>query len=396
MRHNIKQELAKSMDPLHFSQDTKDAMVDILLKQAIAQNSKRKHPGIQRLSLVAAAAALLLVTLTGAAVFTRWSKTIQNTYKPSEQIKSQAEKTGLSVMLKETKETGDSGEVLSVTDQGITVTAVQTIVDNYGAQLTFRVEGFDLPEGRLPHTWPTITIDGSHDFYGLQSGCFYDGLTTNAEGECVYASNGQPVKSDETGCLILDYVADDGSMEYTHHIRFQETDGWFLGKQITVTFHSFDFQSDEKAGMPVSQVEGNWELNWTLTGSDNHIFRTPNAKIDDSDTILLDATIGQLTLRTRYQLTQYWEGWDEMIELPQAVQGVRMKDGREYRCIPSTSGFENQEQMLYFIDSRFIDANMSNIILDPTEVEALMFHKGWETDSNGNPTIQTFYYLPIS
>lgn len=366
MRHNIRAELTESMDSLHFSKSQKDKMVQQL---AIAQTQTKHTYSFRRAGVVAAAAVMLVTMLTGAAVFTRWSKTAQNTYHPSEEIKTQAENSGLSVMLEETNGENSPNEVLSVTDSGITVTAVQTIVDNYGAQVIFRVDGFELPEGRLPHAWPVVTIDGSEHFGGSQSGWFYEGLTTNEEGETVYAATGLPVQYDETGCFILDYVADDGSMEYIYHINFEDTDGWFFGKEIVFTFHSFDFQSDEKAGMPIPQVEGNWELKWTLTGTDSSIKIAPNTNIGDSDVILLDAEIGQLSLRTRYQLKDYWEGWDELVDLPQAVRGVRTKDGSEYICIPSTAGFEDQEKMIYFIESRMFDA-----ILDLDQVKSLIFH----------------------
>ena len=188
---------------------------------------KHKHTSKKRLLLVALAAALALATMTGAAVFTRWSTTAQNQYKPSQEIKEQAEKSGLSVMLEETKGEENPKEVLSVTDQGITITAVQSIVDKYRAEITFRIEGFDLPEDEDPFVWPTVTIGGDLFFYGSQGGGFYDGTTRNENGERVYASTGEPVKSrdDEFQSVILDWVADDGSMEYTHYISFNETDG---------------------------------------------------------------------------------------------------------------------------------------------------------------------------
>ena len=336
------------------------------------------------------AATLIMGTMTAAAVYTRWSTTAQTRYNPSQEVKEQAQKSGLSVMLEETKGKENSDEVLSVTDQGITVTAVQTIVDNYHAEIIFRIDGFDLPEDKLPATWPTVTIDGDEHFGGSQSGWFFEGTTRNEEGKLVYASNGQPVQSDEDGNLILDYVADDGSLEYIYSISFEKTDGRYLGREIAFSFHSFDFQSDKPAGMPEPQVEGNWELKWTLTGTSDSISITPNVKIGDSDVILLDAEIGQKTIRARYQVDDYWEGWDELVELPQAVQGVRMKDGSENRCGASTSGFEDQENMIYFTESDIFDA-----ILDISQVESLMFHKGWELDANGKPTIQTFYYIPL-
>lgn len=356
------------------------------------QEKQARFSGRRKLLFVLAAA-LIMATLTAAAVFTRWSTTAQTRYNPSQGVKEQAEKSGLSVMLEKTKGTENPNEVLSVTDQGITITAVQSIVDNYRAEITFRIEGFDLPEDEDPFVWPTVTIDGDLFFYGSQSGGFYDGTTHDENGNWVYASTGEPVRSrdDEFQSVILDWVADDGSMEYTHYISFLETDGRYMGKEIVFTFNSIDIQGHGKAGPSIPQVEGNWELKWTLTGTSDSITITPNAKIGDSGVILLDAEIGQKTIRARYQVDDYWEGWDELVTLPQAVCGVRMKDGSEHICGGGTSGFEDQERMIYFTESDIFDA-----ILDISQVESLMFHKGWELDANGRPTIQTFYYIPVS
>ena len=384
---NLKSEMRQSMDALRFSEEEKEAMVYDLLEAA----EKTGRPSGKKFVVIALAACLVLTMLTGAAVYTRWSTTAQTSYNPSQDIKEQAEKSGLSVMLGETKGESDSGQVLSATDQGITITAVQSIVDNYQAQLTFRIEGFQLPEGKDPEVWPIVTIDGQQDFYVAQTGGCFDGTTRNKAGEWVYASNGQPVQfgDDEFQSAILDWVADDGSLEYTHYISFRETDGRYMGKEIAVTFHSIGVQSDKKVGMPEPQIEGNWELKWTLTGTGDNISTTLNEKIGDSDVILLDAEIGQLSLRTRYQLKDYWEGWDELVEFPQAVCGVRMKDGSEHRCMSTTTGFEDQEKMIYVVQSSMLDA-----ILDLSQVESLMFHKGWEKDAN-EKNIHTFYYIPV-
>lgn len=364
-----------------------------LIEEAEFGTFQKKHTGFsgKKKLLFLLAATLIMGTMTAAAVYTRWSTTAQTRYNPSQDVKEQAEKSGLSVMLEETKGKENSDEVLSVTDQGVTITAVQTIVDNYHAEIFFRIDGFDLPEDKLPATWPTVTIDGDEHFGGSQSGWFFEGTTRNEEGKLVYASNGQPVQSDEDGNLILDYVADDGSLEYIYSINFEKTDGRYLGREIAFSFHSFDFQSGKPAGMPEPQVEGNWELKWTLTGTSDSVTVMPNAKIGDSDVILLDAEIGQKTIRVRYQLKDYWEGWAEMEEFPQALWGVRMKDGSEHMCGGGTEGFESVENMIYFTEFDISDA-----ILDISQVESLMFRKGLELDANGKPTIQTFYYIPVS
>ncbi len=391
MKHNVKSEMRQSMDALHFSEEAKNAMVNQLLAQS-SQGQKSKFSG-RKMMTVMLAAALAVMMLTGAAVYTRWSKSAENRYKPTQQIKEQAEKSGLSMMLEETKGSENPNEVLSVTDQGITITAVQTIVDEYGAELTFRIEGFELPEDRAPAAWPIVTIDGDSYFYSSQSGEFFDGTTRNEEGKRVYASTGEPVRTrdDEFHSVILEYVADDGSLEFTHHISFNETDGRYFGKEIQVRFPYIGIQSTQKAGPDERLVEGDWTLRWTLTGTSDSITIAPNAKIGDSDVILLDAEIGQKTIRARYKVDDYWEGWDELVTLPQAVCGVRMKDGSQHFCGPTTSGFEDQENMIYFTES-----DMFDVILNPSEVESLVFHKGWEKDANGEPTIETFYYIPVS
>ena len=390
MKRNLKFEMKQSMDALHFSEEAKNAMVGHLLAQA-SQEQKPKFSGRKTMAILLAAA-LAVMMLTGAAVYTRWSHSAENRYKPTQQIKEQAEKSGLSVMLEETKGSENPNEVLSVTDQGITITAVQTIVDKYGAELTFRIEGFELPEDRAPAVWPTVTIDGDQFFYSAQGGAFYDGTTRNEDGEWVYVSSGEPVKSrnDEFHSVIFDYVADDGSLEYTHHISFNETDGRYFGKEMEVKF-SYVGVATEKTAPEERLVEGDWTLRWILTGTSDCITIAPNTKIGDSDVILLDAEIGQKTIRARYKVDDYWEGWNELVTLPQAVCGVRMKDGSQHFCYATTTGFEDQENMIYFTESNMFDA-----ILDVSQVDSLLFHKGWEKDADGKPTIETFYYIPVS
>jgi len=383
MKRNIKVEYVSSMDAIRFSQEEKSAMARDLMARMEETTMKNKTITGRKLVLIAAAAALLLMTLTGAAVFTRWSKSAQTRYNPSEDVKNQAADSGLSVMLEETKNEDNPDEVLSVTDQGITITAVQSIVDNYQAELTFRIEGFELPEDHTPGIWPSITIGGSEDFYTMQTGQFYHGTTWNEAGEWVYVSTGEPVRysEDEFQSAILDYVADDGSLEYTHYITFDEADGRWLDKEIVVTFHSINVQSNQKAGEDVPLVEGCWELKWTLTGTSDSITVTPNAKIGDSDVILLEAEIGQKTIRARYQVGKLWEGWDALVTLPQAVHGVRMKDGSEHYCGGGTGGFEDQANRIYF--TQF---DMSDAILDVSQVESLVFRA-----KNGE-----MVYIPIS
>lgn len=119
--------------------------------ETVSGNSESGKPktGHLKILLIAAMVSTMLL-LTGAGLYTRWSNTAQARYQPSEQIKDQAEKSGLSTVVSETQTAENTGEVLSVTDQGITISLVQTIVDNYRAELTFRIQGFELPRDGIP------------------------------------------------------------------------------------------------------------------------------------------------------------------------------------------------------------------------------------------------------
>jgi len=359
--------------------------------ETVSGNSESGKPktGHLKILLIAAMVSTMLL-LTGAGLYTRWSNTAQARYQPSEQIKDQAEKSGLSTVVSETQTAENTGEVLSVTDQGITISLVQTIVDNYRAELTFRIQGFQLPEGRDPAVWPVVTLDGEQlGFYTSASGSFFDGTIRNEQGKRVY-TDGTPVQKDADSSVILRYADSAGSLEFTEYISFNETDGRYFGKEIEVSFPYVGVQSLQKAGPDERVVEGNWTLKWTLTGTGDNISIAPNAEIGDTGVILLDAEIGQKTIRTRYQVPALWDGWDELVTLPQAIYGVRMKDGTQFLCVPGTSGFEDQEKMIYFVES-----NMFDTILDPSQVESLLFFKDWQRDAEGKPTVEEFYEIPV-
>ena len=339
MRHNIKAELTESMDSLHFSARDKERMI----RQLSARQAQPKAQfSVRRAVWIAAAAVMLVGMLTGAAAFTRWSQTAQTKYNPSQEVKEQAEQSGLSVMLND-----NSGEVLSVEDQDITITAVQTLVDEYGADITFRIEGFDIPEGRYPSVWPEITIDGTTNFYTYQGG---------------------------------DFLMDGEVFEYTHHITFQESAGKYFGKEIVVQFDSLDIQSEVPAGFPETAVDGNWELRWTFTGTEEAIHITPNMEIGDSGVTLLEAEIGQMTLRTVYQLESYWAGWETLKTFQPRLCAVRIQDGTEITCYASTEGYQDMDNLIFFVESSM------DGILDLSQVESLIFH----TDSG------EAVYIPIA
>lgn len=394
MTHNVKSELRRSMDAIHFSGDDKERMVALLMS---AEAPRQRRSG-KKLLLLALAATLVVGALTGAAVFTRWSRSAQTAYNPPQQVKEQAEKSGLSVMLEDKQKEVAPGEVLSATDQGITITAVQSIVDSYSARIIFRIEGFDLPEDRIPDIfWDSVTIDGDLHFASSFSGGFYDGLTRDKDGHWVYASNGQPVarRDDEFQSIISQWVAEDGSMEYEFRFNFLNPGESYFGKEFAVHFTGLGVQSEKKAEMGEQLVSGSWDLHWTLTGTDNSessVTITPNAEIGDSGLTLLEAEIGQKSIRAVYQSDHDWDGWKQLETLSPALEKVCMKDGSTISVAPTKENYKRwEEERICVVTYTTVDG-----ILDLSNLESLAYHKGWENDADGKPTIHLYDYIPIS
>ena len=397
MRHNIPKELNQAMDQLSFSPEAKQRMVkNLTLAQTPPVEQHRKSPALKRMLAVALVAAAALVTLTGAAAFTRWSHNAQKLYQPSQQLKEQAKDSGLSVMLddKSTQPSGqsDAKEVLSATDQGITVTAVQTIADKYGCELTFRVEGFQLPEGKYPMVWPTITADGDDHIYTSMSYTFFDGVTTDENGNKVYASSGKPVVM-ENGSYVPQYVAPDGSMEFTIWLKCKP-DKPLLGKEIQVHLDAFGQYGNDKSGMPEEMVEGSWDLHWTLTGADSDssaVTITPNAEIGDSGLTLLEAEINQKSIRAVYQSDHNWDGWERLESISPPLHKVIMNDGTSVLVAPTTEDYNRWEtEHICVVTYTTIDG-----ILDISKLESLAYHMDWEKDANGKPTARIYEQIPI-
>lgn len=394
MTHNVKSELRRSMDAIHFSGDDKERMVALLMS---AEAPRQRRSG-KKLLLLALAATLVVGALTGAAVFTRWSRSAQTAYNPPQQVKKQAEKSGLSVMLEDKQKEVAPGEVLSATDQGITITAVQTIADSYSARIIFCIEGFDLPEDRIPDIfWDSVTIDGDLHFASSFSGGFYDGLTRDKDGHWVYASNGQPVarRDDEFQSIISQWVAEDGSMEYEFRFNFLNPGESYFGKEFAVHFTGLGVQSEKKAEMGEQLVSGSWDLHWTLTGTDNSessVTITPNAEIGDSGLTLLEAEIGQKSIRAVYQSDHDWDGWKQLETLSPALEKVCMKDGSTISVAPTKENYKRwEEERICVVTYTTVDG-----ILDLSNLESLAYHKGWENDADGKPTIHLYDYIPIS
>lgn len=415
MRNDPFKRYVSAMEDLQFSADTKESMIQMLMNQT-AQPANKRRPGRRKLLLVALAAALALVTLTGGAVFTRWSKSMGTIYSAGEKEKQIAEKTGVSSML---ETNADDTDVISVTDQGVTITAVQTIADQNYARLVFRVDGFDLPDGETPD----VTIGSVRLAYGAVH-CvnylngFFDGTVRNEEGEQVYA-DGSPLQYNSDGSPLLNYVAGDGSLEFYTTLTIP-TPGAHIGNEVEVTIMSIGTTS--RPGL----VRGNWTLKWKLDGEKNILRSDPNAPIGDTGITLLKTEISPIAISVLLQVdgadlrtdkTELLNHADPMLSemLDQAANrfvGIRTKDGVLQLGLGLTkaSGFRTvygdyavSNELQEYRDSvrknnavLLRSSKQTNRIIDPEQVDAILFLKEYPCEKElSELTKEDLYLIPI-
>ena len=389
MKRNFRQDYTSAMDTLRFSSDVKETMVQQLMQieQPVHRQNRPK-----RLVLTALAAALILATLTGAAAFTRWSKSAQNQYNATQQQKEAAEKSGLSSML-ETQAAPD--QCTQAADKGITITAQQTIVDKYSAMVVLRIEGFYLPEGETPSlTIASAEVKGVHTI--IPPGRFFSGIVTDAFGNQTY-EDGSPVQSDTEGIPIADYTAGDGSLEYFGIFTFSEGNDP-VGKEIRIRITELGTQQ-----IP-DLICGNWELSWTLTGTADTLVSVPDTPIGNTGVSLLKTEISPISIFAAYKIDNsdgaipqndpYAPGRAEAFNKVEGLlAGFRTKDGRMHtmskatgiRSLYSDAGVKKdypeyadsilEEKAVLLTRSRLIGE-----IINPEDVDALVFYL---SDPNG-------------
>ena len=185
----------------------------IVTYQKSVKKSRKKY-------MVAALIATMAVGAVSAyAAYTNWSHGMKEELRISEEQQKNLEANGMAAF-------SDA----SVTAAGVTVTAQQSITDNYYTYLSFKVEGYSVEKGVQPDFETiSVTANGQDVSWG---GRFYDGMISGNDGMVVNADGSAP-ETEADGSMIENYVMDDGSLEY-HMILKSHERGFFTGKQLHV------------------------------------------------------------------------------------------------------------------------------------------------------------------
>lgn len=346
-------------------------------------NTSRKWKTIW---LPIAAAVLALGTTVCAAVYVQWSTGLETRLQITEEQKQTLEETQIAAPVND-----------SVTEQNITVTAMQTIVDSHFAYLAFQVDGYTAEKGVQPDfEYMTIKIDGG-DEYNLLMGSFFDGLQLDDHGNFTYL-DGSPAEEAANGSVIGRYIDENGSMEYTMLLMTADDKDSFIGKSLHLELHNLG--TVYKAAF-TPDIDATWTFDFTLQGSDKVRTCKLSETLGDSGATVIEAEISPISLHVTYAMPLQMTDIDGVDENGQAIKsstfveapyltGVRLKDGTLMTGLTGggSEGYPNGNQELY----QAIFATRS--IIEPEQVDALLFIKSYPEDDTPLAE-ENLYIVPI-
>ena len=331
-------------------------------------------------------AAALIATMTVGAVsayaaYTNWSHGMKEELRISEEQQKNLEANGMAAF-------SDA----SVTDAGVTVTAQQSITDNYYTYLSFKVEGYSVEKGVQPDFETiSVTADGQDVIWG---GRFYDGMISGDDGMVVNADGSAP-ETEADGSMIENYVMDDGSLEY-HMILKSHEKGFFTGKQLHVELENLGTVAKAQY---FPDIEGSWKLDMTLGGADTAKYIETNEKLGDTETIVTGVELSPVSMRITYDFPKTEPRMEEFEDENGEIQtiawpaqppfafGIRLKDGTVMKYISAGSestGYTSEEGQEYVVSFPL------DRVIDPDQVEAVLFSE--YDEENGK---QLTYEVPL-
>lgn len=339
----------------------------------------------RRMWPVAAAMALVISTVSiSAAAHIQWSKGLEQKFHVTPKQRLELEEIKMASFLGQ-----------SVTQGDVTVTVQQSIVDNYYAHLSFKVQGYKLEDGMEPGFGDiSIDVGNGSEADGGWSASFYDRTVREANG-AMLRPDGTPLGEGSRGY----YIMEDGSMEFQVVVMSSEK-GNLIGKPIHVELKDLGVYK-EKAGDIEVGAQGTWSFDWTLDGSDAVKQYQLNTSLEGSNATVLEAELSPISMFVTYTFprqkmaeTGIDENGQEIIcttyQEPPAFTGVQMKDGTIYTGISNgvMAGYVDNDS-----DTYECKIALSQVI-DVDQVESLLFIKSYP-EGEQPLTEENLYFVPV-
>lgn len=319
--------------------DVVEAQKFLGLAELSAESRRPSGEGKDRLrkTLVIAAVIVLALGIVACTVYyTQWPQWLSRQFSASEEDRLAADSSGLSAY--PGAETAPD-ETVSATAGGVTISARQTIVDNFFAMIILRVEGAELMD---------------------REGLMLGGISVAVGGEKFNMSAG-----------FVEGSFDDGAMDYRILLSNHLEPGFFSGREIEISVSELG-RGDLHGYAPI--IQDSWELNWKLQASQEICTARPEIRLGAIGATLETVELSPVSLRLLWKTDGKWEGVETMERFQPYAAGIRLKDGSEQLLTFSHSAYEgytDDESFLY--EQRIMTAN----ILKPEVVDALLFSDKW-------------------
>ncbi len=316
-----------------------------------------------RIAIVAAVLTLVIGTGTIAGVqYAKWSDGVNISIYGTDKQKEKLEKQGYT-----------SYPNVSVTKNGVTITATQCVADSYGAVISLKVEGYQPPKGKAA-TFDKLWFPDSKDIITAGGGGFYE-VSSNEDG----SSN--TVKEDGTMEYIIGLSACEKGSLLNHKISIELTDiGYDLGKNE---------MKIEKRGV--------WNLEWILKGSNESQKFDINKEFGKTGVKLVSAEISALGLEIISDYPKDCKYADQNGEhQPPSFAGVKMKDGKvyTYESVVDGSGEQFETGSSGKLYGKFTETVTTKKILDVKQIKALLFFKK-SIDDDETYKAEDYYEIPL-
>lgn len=320
---------------------------DRQLRMLMAKEEKQ----VKRFPTVAIVCLLILCMATAvAAGIVTWRRGLDDKLQVTEEIRQTYQETEL---FQEPK--------LSVTDQGVTVTLEEYVVDTHVAYIAFRVSGYELPEGNQPafdSVSYDVNISGANSVGNWN---FYDGLKSGNDGKAVFL-DGTPMLANQKA----PYVGENGDLLFVISMICNEDS--YVGKNMHVKLGGLGTYAD-KHGTVTVDVPGTWEFRWVLEGTDLAISKENlSLPIGESGSLLNGVRLSPVFVELKMTVPRNPEDVESTRHVPY-LYGVKMKDGTVHAYITDAGmqgylGFEGEQFMMKYALDR---------IIVPQDVEYLLF-----------------------
>ncbi|MCD7743723.1 MAG: DUF4179 domain-containing protein [Lachnospiraceae bacterium] len=353
---------------------------------------------------IAAACAVMVCGVGVAAAYRQWSCSVEKGMQADEDQLADLEAEQM-LSVSET----------SVSDQGVTITTEETIVDSHYAYLVFKVEGYTPEEGAQPEfTNVDVSASDGKDLYLEGSGAtgcnFYNGLIVGENGKVVNA-DGSSIKEDEDGNWLVQYVQDDGSLEYCITL-YSTVESAFIGRDLHIEFQGLGSYVENTEEEIRTDIDGTWDFDLTLSGSPNTTTYDLDAVLGNSGATVIQAILSPLSATIYYEFpySEYTvEAEDEdgmtrittLFDEAPAFIGFRMKDGTDIRYLTGggSNGYdndrndiENGEMLIYRVIQGY------GRVIDVDEIESLLFLKSVPEETEDGETVlsdENLYIVPL-